>query len=201
MDSSKAGEGEILRSSFVSKIRNVDGKILGKDGKPMRKAIRFQEPAKVMEHVSNDQVIFPSNSSNNGSFASILQHKTMKKVVKVSELRNNVTVHGAAIAIPLEAIKEASARFKNSLYGYFVGKKLAFPLVATHDGIEKVIENGPWLIRSIPLILNVWTPNAQVKRDEIKVVPVWVKLHHVPVVACFKIGLRLITTPLGRPVM
>nr|GEX84452.1 hypothetical protein [Tanacetum cinerariifolium] len=185
MDPSKAGEGETLRSSFVSKIHNVDGKILGNDGKPIRKAVRFQEPAKVMGHESNDQ--------------------TMKKVAKVSELRNHVIVHGAVVAILLEAVKEVSARFENTLYGYFVGKKLAFPLVvnyvkntwikyglervmnkneffyfqfATCDGIEKVIENGPWLIHSVPLILNVWTPNAQVKRDEIKVVPVWVKLRH-----------------------
>ncbi|GKF22029.1 zinc knuckle CX2CX4HX4C containing protein, partial [Tanacetum coccineum] len=52
---------------------------------------------------------------------------------------------------------------------------------STRDGMERVIENGPWLIRSFPLILNIWTPNAQVKKDEIKMVPIWVKLHHVPV--------------------
>ncbi|GKF34857.1 zinc knuckle CX2CX4HX4C containing protein [Tanacetum coccineum] len=146
----------------------------------------------------------------------ILQNKTAKKVVKVSELRNNEKVQGAAVAIPLEVVKEVSACFDNTLYGYFVGKKLAFPLVenyvkitwikyglervmnkngffffqfSTREGMEKVIENSPWLIRSVPLILNVWTPNAQVKKDEIKVVPVWVKLRHVPVVAYSEIGL------------
>nr|GEU29256.1 hypothetical protein [Tanacetum cinerariifolium] len=224
----KVGTEELLRISFASKIRNVDGKILGKDGRPMRKAIRFQELVKVGEIVSNNQVTNPSNSSNCGSFASVVQHNALRKVVKVSELRNKETVHGAAIAIPLEAVKEVSARFENTLYGYFVGKKLAFPLVenyvkntwikfgldrvmnkngffyfqfSTRDGMEKVIENGPWLIRSVPLILNVWTPNAQVKKDDIKVVPVWVKLRHVPVLAYSKIGLSLITTQLGRPIM
>ncbi|GKC64550.1 hypothetical protein Tco_1097148, partial [Tanacetum coccineum] len=39
---SEVGIGETLHCSFASKIQNVDGKILGKDGKPMRKAIRSQ---------------------------------------------------------------------------------------------------------------------------------------------------------------
>nr|GEX21161.1 hypothetical protein [Tanacetum cinerariifolium] len=224
----KVGTEELLRSSFASKIRNVDGKILGKDGRPMRKAIRFQEPVKVGEIVSNNQVTNPSNSFNCGSFASVVQHNALRKVVKVLELHNKEIVHGAAVAIPLEAVKEVSARFENTLYGYFVGKKLAFPLVenyvkntwikfgldrvmnkngffyfqfSTRDGMEKVIENGPWLIRSVLLILNVWTPNAQVKKDDIKLVPVWVKLRHVPVVADSEIGLSLITTQLRRPIM
>nr|GEX62178.1 hypothetical protein [Tanacetum cinerariifolium] len=200
--------GETLQSSFANKIRNVDGKILGKDGKSMRKAIRFVKPVRVLEQPPIVYAEVPSTSSNptNGdSFASVLQHKNVKKVVN-----------------------EVSARFDNTLYGYFVGKKLAFPLVenyvkntwmkyglervmnkngffffqfTTHEGMEKVIENGHWLIRSVPLILNVWTPNAQVKKDEIKNVLIWVKLCHVPVVAYSEIRLSLITTQPGRPIM
>ncbi|GKB19240.1 hypothetical protein Tco_0853163, partial [Tanacetum coccineum] len=80
-----------MRSSFASKIRNVDGKILGKDGKPMRRVIRFQEHVRVSDQIVTDHVDNHSTSSipaNGGSFASILQKKTAKKVVKVSELRN-----------------------------------------------------------------------------------------------------------------
>nr|GEW13176.1 hypothetical protein [Tanacetum cinerariifolium] len=101
----------------------------------------------------------------------------------------------AAVAIPLDAVEELTSRFANTLYGYFIGKRLAFPLVEnyvrntwakfglkrvmlddgfflfqfdTKEGMEKVIENGPWLIRLVPLILNVWTPNTILKKDEIK---------------------------------
>ncbi|GJW73856.1 zinc knuckle CX2CX4HX4C containing protein [Tanacetum coccineum] len=177
----EVGASETLRSSFASKIRNVDGKILSKDGKPMRRAIR-QEHVRVSDQIASDH--------------------TVKKVVKVSELRNNEKVQGAAVAIPLEAVKEVSACFDNTLYGYFVGKKLAFPLVENYlknawikYGLERVMN------KNVPLILNVWTPNAQVKKDEIKVAPLWVKLRHVLVVAYSEIGLSLITTQLGRPIM
>ncbi|GJX40156.1 zinc knuckle CX2CX4HX4C containing protein, partial [Tanacetum coccineum] len=149
------------------------------------------------------------------SFAAMLRNKTTKKIMKVTELRNDERVEGAAVAIPLEAVKEISSCFDNTLYGYFMSKRLAFPLVenyvkntwhkfslerdihkngffffqfTTRFGMERVLENGPWLIHSVPLILNIWTPNAKVAKEEVSIVPVWVKLHHVPIVAYSKIG-------------
>nr|GEZ11107.1 hypothetical protein [Tanacetum cinerariifolium] len=139
---------------------------------------------------------------------------------------NPEKVNGAAVAIPLEAVEEVSSRFTNTLYGYFIGKRLAFPLVENYikntwakfglkriqlhefflfqfnkDGMEKVMESGPWLIRGAPLNLNIWNQNTILKKDTIKFAPVWVKLHHVPIVAYSEIGLSLITTQLGKPIM
>ncbi|GJS30643.1 sugar transport protein 13, partial [Tanacetum coccineum] len=168
------------------------------------------------------------NKTNSTSFAAILQRNPNKKTVKIQELRNPEVVEGAAVAIPIEAVEEVSSRFANTLYGYFIGNRLAFPLVEnyvkntwakyglkriqlheeffmfqfnTKEGMESVMEAGPWLIRRVPLILNVWTPNTDLKKDVIKVAPLWVKLHHVPIVAYSEIGLSLITTQLGRPIM
>nr|GFB23689.1 RNA-directed DNA polymerase, eukaryota, reverse transcriptase zinc-binding domain protein [Tanacetum cinerariifolium] len=85
-------------------------------------------------------------------------------------------VQGANVAIPLADAEEVSQRFENTLYGYFIGKRLAFTLVetyvknawakfgleqtmltngffffqfATREGLERVLENGPWLIRLV----------------------------------------------------
>nr|GEW51029.1 hypothetical protein [Tanacetum cinerariifolium] len=65
------------------------------------------------------------------SLANIVQSKSNKRVVKISELRNSKKVDGAAIAIPIEAFKE----------------------------------------------------NTNLKKEDIKHAPIWVKLHHVPIVA------------------
>ncbi|GJZ77351.1 zinc knuckle CX2CX4HX4C containing protein, partial [Tanacetum coccineum] len=125
--------------------------------------------------------------SVSNSFASVLQHKHTKKTVVVSELRNNEQVEGAAVVIPIKAVKEVSLAFDNMLYGYFIGKRLAFPLVenyfSTREGIEKVLESGPWLVHLVPLILNIWSPNAKLIKDKVRVAPVWVKLHNVPILA------------------
>nr|GEU39800.1 hypothetical protein [Tanacetum cinerariifolium] len=149
-------------------------------------------------------------------------------IIKIKKMRNEVSVNGAAVTIPMEAVESVNARFVNTLYGYFIGDRLAFPLVEnyvkntwakyglkriqlheefflfqfnTKEGIESVLDNGPWLIRRVPLLLNEWTANTIVKKDKIKRVPVWVKMHHVPIVAYFDVGLSLISTQIGKPLM
>nr|GEU87775.1 hypothetical protein [Tanacetum cinerariifolium] len=72
---------------------------------------------------------------------------------------------------------------------------------ASKDGLDIVLERGPWIIRNTPLILNRWTPNVSLKRDEVTKVPVWIKLHNVPVVAYSVDGLSLIATQVGKPIM
>nr|GEZ05462.1 hypothetical protein [Tanacetum cinerariifolium] len=74
-------------------------------------------------------------TSGGNSFASVLQAKSNKKVVKIQELRNENVVEGAAV------------------------------------------------------------------KAEVKKAPFWIKLHHVPIVAYLEIGLSLITTQLGKPIM
>ncbi|GJU43577.1 hypothetical protein Tco_1200843 [Tanacetum coccineum] len=68
-------------------------------------------------------------------------------------------------------------------------------------GPEQVIEQGPWLIRNTPLILNKWTPNLVLKKEEVTKVPVRVKMHKIPVVTYCEDGLSLIATQIGKPIM
>ncbi|GJY18406.1 putative reverse transcriptase domain, reverse transcriptase zinc-binding domain protein [Tanacetum coccineum] len=140
-----------------------------------------------------------------GSFASVIQNNDSKKVIKIKELRNSEKVDGAAVAIPLEAVEAVCSRFANTLYGYFIGTRLAFPLVENYvkntwakyglkriqlhedffmfqfnskEGMEKVLVDGPWMIRREPLILNVWSQNTILKKDEIRSVPVLGRPNH-----------------------
>nr|GEY14480.1 hypothetical protein [Tanacetum cinerariifolium] len=160
------------------------------------------------------------------SFASVLK-PNKNKVVQIMELRNEEYVEGAAVTLPLSAIEEVSSRFVNTLYGYFVGKRLAFRLVENYvhnawakfgikqiqlhgdfflfqfenkEGMDRVLESGPWLIRMVPLILNVWSPDSDLHKADIKKVPVWVKLHKVPIVTYSEVGLSLITTQIRKPI-
>nr|GEU30618.1 hypothetical protein [Tanacetum cinerariifolium] len=127
------------------------------------------------------------------SFAFVLQAKSNKKVVKIQELRNENVVEGAVVAIPFEAVEEVKSRFSNTLYGSFIGKRLTFPFVENYvkntwakyglkrvqlhddfflfqfenkDCMDKVLEDGPWLICTVPLILNVWSPNTDLKKSK-----------------------------------
>ncbi|GJT92141.1 RNA-directed DNA polymerase, eukaryota, reverse transcriptase zinc-binding domain protein [Tanacetum coccineum] len=63
------------------------------------------------------------------------------------------------------------------------------------------LEQGPWLIRNIPIILTKWLPNLALTKDKVTKVPVWVKMHKVPVVADSEDGLSLIATQIRKPFM
>nr|GEV58111.1 hypothetical protein [Tanacetum cinerariifolium] len=67
--------------------------------------------------------------------------------------------------------------------------------------LEHVLEQGHWLIRNTPIILNKWTPNITLSKDEVSKVSIWVKMHKVPIVAYSKDGLSLITTQIGTPII
>ncbi|GJS81519.1 hypothetical protein Tco_0748060 [Tanacetum coccineum] len=226
-----------------SYVESLDGSIRAKDSglhhnktmPPINEDASeiFGEPAAYVNVVEENMVNQDTTTKSTAftySFANILNRNSNpnKKIVKLQELRNPERVEGAAVAIPMEAVEEVSSRFSNTLYGYFIGKRLAFPLVEnyvkntwakfglkrtqlhedffmfqfnTKEGMESVMESGPWLVRGVPLILNIWNQNSDLKKDVIKSAPLWVKLHHVPIVAYSEIGLSLITTQLGKPIM
>ncbi|GKE96705.1 hypothetical protein Tco_1581560 [Tanacetum coccineum] len=90
--------------------------------------------------------------------------------------------NGIDVVVPVESIRAISERFANTAYGFFLGKKVAYPIVANYvrntwgkyglvrsmfssstglfsfqfsslDGMNAMLENGPWFIRNNPLIL------------------------------------------------
>ncbi|GJX80082.1 RNA-directed DNA polymerase, eukaryota, reverse transcriptase zinc-binding domain protein [Tanacetum coccineum] len=69
------------------------------------------------------------------------------------------------------------------------------------DGLDAMLENGSWFIRNNSLILKKWHPNENLMKEDISTVPVWVKLHGVPVMAFSEDGLSAIATKLGTPLM
>nr|GEX42388.1 hypothetical protein [Tanacetum cinerariifolium] len=70
------------------------------------------------------------------------------------------------------------------------------------DGtMDAMLENGPWLIRNMPLILKKWSPDANIMKEDVCNVPVWVKLHDSPIATFTEAGLSAITTKLGTPLM
>ncbi|GJR89610.1 uncharacterized protein Tco_0213621 [Tanacetum coccineum] len=110
-----------------------------------------------------------------------------------------------------------------------VGKRIAFPVVenyvwnawskfgiqksmmnangffffkfSSEKGVDEVLENGPWMIRGIPIILNKWNPSVSLNKENLSKVPVWVKLHDVPLAAFTQDGLSMIASKIGTPIL
>ncbi|KAK9050762.1 hypothetical protein SSX86_030268 [Deinandra increscens subsp. villosa] len=79
------------------------------------------------------------------------------------------------------------------------GSGFFFFRFADHKGMMEVLEGGPWLIRNRPIFLNIWTPTARLKKEDIQQLAVWVKFHDVPLAAYSADGLSMLATKVGTP--
>nr|GEV43868.1 hypothetical protein [Tanacetum cinerariifolium] len=133
-------------------------------------------------------------------------------------------------ANPNKSTSYANLFTANTVYGFFLGKRVAYPVVTNYvrntwgkyglvksmlnsstrifsfqyrsiDGSNAVLENGPWFIRNNLFILKKWDPDVNILKEDVVNIPVWVKLHGVPVTAFSGDGLSAIATRLGTPLM
>ncbi|GJZ99255.1 hypothetical protein Tco_0671806, partial [Tanacetum coccineum] len=88
------------------------------------------------------------------------------------------------VVVPVESIRAVSERFANTAYGFFLGKRVAYPVVVNY-------------------VRNTWGKYGLVNllKEDVGNVSVWVKLHGVPVTAFSNDGLSVIATKIGTPSM
>nr|GEW98704.1 hypothetical protein [Tanacetum cinerariifolium] len=98
--------------------------------------------------------------------------------------------NGIDMVVPVDSICAISERFANTAYGFLLGKKVAYPA-------DAMLENDPWFIQNNLLILKKWHPDENLLNEDVSTVPVWVKLHDVPVTAFSDDGLSAITTKMA----
>ncbi|GKE11570.1 zinc knuckle CX2CX4HX4C containing protein [Tanacetum coccineum] len=114
------------------------------------------------------------------------------------QLKNKVNFHpmvaekvfdGVHISIPQKVVEKVSGHFENTLYDYFIGKRMALPV------------GGPWMIHNSPIILKKWSMGTSLLKEELTQIPIWVKLHDVPLQVFKDDGISLIASYLGKPIM
>ncbi|GKC06255.1 hypothetical protein Tco_0997865 [Tanacetum coccineum] len=124
--------GGLLIGNLASKVKNIEGKLVGKDCQPLKQYRRVQFGVPVEERAPH------------------VTQKSSEAPIKIPIVISNASkiVQGAHVAIPLVSVEEVSSRFANTLYGYFIGKRLAFPIVEIYVkyawakyGIERVMLN------------------------------------------------------------
>ncbi|GKA72512.1 putative reverse transcriptase domain-containing protein, partial [Tanacetum coccineum] len=108
--------------------------------------------------------------------------------------------NGIDVVIPVESILTISDRFANTTYDFFLGKRVAYHVVANY------VRNTWGKYR---LIRSIFSSSTRLfsfqfsSMDELDAMleNVWVKLHGVPVTAFSNDGLSTIATKLGIPLM
>ncbi|GKD91307.1 zinc knuckle CX2CX4HX4C containing protein [Tanacetum coccineum] len=110
-------EKRLLLGNIAAKVKNIDGKILGRDGKPMvaRRCVRFSETIKESACGDGHDVIVDSSK---------VEHSPQAVAKCAVHDDGTRPVHGP--------INEINARFVNTLYRFPIGKRLAFPMVENY---------------------------------------------------------------------
>ncbi|GJV47844.1 RNA-directed DNA polymerase, eukaryota, reverse transcriptase zinc-binding domain protein [Tanacetum coccineum] len=67
------------------------------------------------------------------------------------------------------------------------------------EGMEKVIEQGPWIVNHKPLFVQKWDPIIGLERKEENKIPIWAKLKNVPPEAWTRDGISALASSLGKP--
>ncbi|CAI9259914.1 unnamed protein product [Lactuca saligna] len=132
------------------------------------------------------------------------------------------------VELPYADLMLGGAPYHATLYGFFVGKKLAFPTVNhfsfkmwkmyglkdimvndegffffkfdSKEGMMSVLEGGPWLINNVPMFVQRWRPGLVLSKPQINSVPVWVKVFNVPLEYWNSKGITLIANEIGKPI-
>ncbi|KAL7602282.1 hypothetical protein Lser_V15G27460 [Lactuca serriola] len=132
------------------------------------------------------------------------------------------------VEMPYADLMLGGAPYHATLYGFFVGKKLAFPTVNhfsfkmwkifglkdvmvndegffffkfdSKEGMMNVLEGGPWLINNVPMFVQRWRPGLVLSKPQINSVPVWVKVFNVPLEYWNSKGITLIANEIGKPI-
>ncbi|GKC98095.1 pyruvate, phosphate dikinase, chloroplastic [Tanacetum coccineum] len=197
---SGGGRGIKEKRSNVSNIEVVkDGVVPSVKGDSRNAAMEVESPLVVEETVEKENLSHVVNTSDLGSYPPLPTQET------TSAGNAPGKGDGIDVVVPVESIRAISKRFFNTAYGYFLGKRMAYPVVANYvrntrgsmEGLNAMLENGPWFIRNNPIILKKWHPDVNLLKEDVGTVPVWVKLHGVSVTAFSKDGLSAIATKLA----
>lgn len=79
--------------------------------------------------------------------------------------------------------------------GYFM---LCFK---SHADMDAVLMKGPYTIRNMPLILQEWRPDFDLKKDMLSTIPIWVKLPKLPLHLWGETSLNKIGSAIGIPLV
>ncbi|XP_058758403.1 uncharacterized protein LOC131631649 [Vicia villosa] len=79
--------------------------------------------------------------------------------------------------------------------GYFI---LRFH---SHDDMDVVLMKGPYTLRNVPLLLQEWRPDFNLKRDMLRTLPIWVKLPQLPLYLWGAKSLSKIGSAIGVPLV
>ncbi|GJY53781.1 zinc knuckle CX2CX4HX4C containing protein [Tanacetum coccineum] len=149
---------------------------------------------------------------------------------KLLEVPTEIDDNGVEVVVFDEVIVEkCSKRWEKTVCAYFVGYGMAvnelrynlrkmwstycfkdivdsnngifFIKFNTDEGIEYVVNRGPWLVKNKPLIVQKWGINMCLDKTESEIISLWIKLCNVPLEAWTTKEISALASKVGKPIM
>ncbi|KAD3640142.1 hypothetical protein E3N88_29365 [Mikania micrantha] len=126
-------------------------------------------------------------------------------------------------------MRKCNKAYANHLYGYLVGTTLPFFQVkhnltrmwhqyglititrnmagyyffkfSNEEGMQKVLQKGPWLVNDVPMMLRLWEPDACLEKPDPSMVPIWVSIMDLPLSLWNGGNISQIVSCIGKPLM
>lgn len=167
-------------------------------------------------------------SSRPKSFVDVTKSTTTEYMNKLSLIPVEIEEGREVVIFDEDLVMEGSRKWMLTLCGHFVGCKMSYyelkynisrmwgrfglKDIVVHNGLylfkfrelegmNHVLESGPWLVNNKPLMVQKWDPSVIIDRRDPEVLPCWIKLHNVPVEAWTVKGISAIASSLGNPLI
>ncbi|GKB78182.1 zinc knuckle CX2CX4HX4C containing protein [Tanacetum coccineum] len=124
-------------------------------------------------------------------------------IVQSIDINTKSTTYARAAGASTKELPRLISNFRPLLADpVFDGVNISIPCkVVEKAGLEAVLDGSPWMIRNSPIILKKWSMDTRLLKKELTRIPIWVKLHDVPIQVFEEDGISLIATFIGKPVM
>nr|GEV38269.1 hypothetical protein [Tanacetum cinerariifolium] len=139
------------------------------------------------KNINDGTKVGPTVADNNPCMPLYVKLVTGEKSKKSVNFRTLITPtrNGVDVVVPIESIRAISERFANTTYGFFLGKRVTYPIFVNYvrntwgkyglvksmlnssngllsfqfsfmDRLDAMLENGSRFIRNNPLIVKKW---------------------------------------------
>ncbi|GJZ52721.1 putative reverse transcriptase domain-containing protein, partial [Tanacetum coccineum] len=163
------------------------------------------------------------------SFVNAVQGMSQSGNNKLKLIPGRINDLGKEVVDMDPVIEEGSKAWVMTLVGYFVGLKMSHREILGHlrrmwrayhldeiimnecglyffkfksdEGMQFVLENGPWLVDGKPLFVQKWEAGLCMVKPEPSKVPLWVKIMNVPLEAWNVEGISRIASRIGNPII
>ncbi|GJV06484.1 zinc knuckle CX2CX4HX4C containing protein [Tanacetum coccineum] len=115
----------------------------------------------------------------------ITSEKPSDPIVQSVDINPTPTSYAGAVGASTIGQSKVNSNFRTLVVEpIFDGLNISIPrkvVEKSQAGLEAVLEGGPWLIRKSPIILKKWSMDTRLLKEELTRIPIWVKLHDVPI--------------------